>query len=42
MSIIRGLFGKFLVYLEKGILCRVEKKKKKEPDLYTLIWNYLQ
>ena len=29
MSIIRGLFGKFLVYLEKGILCRVGKKKKK-------------
>ena len=29
MSIIRDLFGKFLVYLEKGILCRVEKKKKK-------------
>ena len=39
MSIIRGLFGKFLVYLEKVML--PEFKKRGGADLYALIWNYL-
>lgn len=35
MSIIKGLFDKFLVYLEKGILCRVKKKRARSiyPDM---------
>ena len=40
MSIIRGLFGKFLVYLEKVILPEF-KKRGGGADLYTLVWNYL-